>query len=264
MFLSQAWLTANVFNNTIADYLRATGYLLGLLLALLIVRRLLVSRLRAFSKRTATDFDDFLADMFSQVRAASFVVLSLYLSTRSLKLEAAAHAVLRFFAVTILTFQAVLLLQKTVRYGIQKAFRRSYRNDPSAETMANNFGNVLGSALWAIGIIFILDNLGINISAIVAGLGITGVAVAMASQTVLADMFSAIAIFMDRPFHVGDFIVVETYMGTVESIGLKTTRIRSTSGELIIFSNADLTKSRIRNHGRSRPAEAAKPAPAPK
>jgi small-conductance mechanosensitive channel len=104
--------------------------------------------------------------------------------------------------------------------------------------------------IWALAIIIILDNLGVKISALMAGLGIGGVAVALASQTVLGDVFHYFTIFFDRPFEIGDFIVIGEFMGTVEHIGIKSTRIRSLGGEQLVFSNTDLSNSRVRNYKR--------------
>jgi small-conductance mechanosensitive channel len=106
------------------------------------------------------------------------------------------------------------------------------------------------TVIWALGLIFLLDNLGFKVSTVIAGLGIGGIAVAMASQAVLGDLFSYFAILTDRPFEVGDFIIVGDFMGSIEHIGLKTTRVKSLSGEQLVFSNTDLTSSRIRNYKR--------------
>ena len=104
--------------------------------------------------------------------------------------------------------------------------------------------------LWVIVLLLVLDNLGVNITGLVAGLGIGGIAVALALQNILGDLFASLSIVLDKPFVIGDFVVVDTLSGTVEHIGLKTTRIRSLSGEQLIFSNNDLLKSRIRNYKR--------------
>jgi small-conductance mechanosensitive channel len=111
-------------------------------------------------------------------------------------------------------------------------------------------GLICRIALWAIALLVMLDNLGFNVTTLMASLGIGGIAVALAVQNVLGDIFSSISIALDKPFVIGDFIVVEGYMGTVEYVGLKTTRIRSLDGEQIIFSNSELLKSRIRNYKR--------------
>ncbi len=98
--------------------------------------------------------------------------------------------------------------------------------------------------------VFVLDNLGYNVSALLAGLGIGGVAVALALQNVLGDLFASLSIALDKPFVTGDFIIVDDKLGTVSRVGLKTTRVMSLSGEQLVFSNSDLLSSRIRNYKR--------------
>jgi small-conductance mechanosensitive channel len=111
-------------------------------------------------------------------------------------------------------------------------------------------GFIARVALWSILLLMILDNLGFNITALVASLGIGGIAVALALQNILGDIFASLSIAIDKPFVIGDFIIVDDILGTVEYIGLKTTRLRSLDGEQIVFSNTDLLKSRIRNYKR--------------
>ncbi len=111
-------------------------------------------------------------------------------------------------------------------------------------------GLVARIVMWSVILLLILDNLGVNITSLIAGLGIGGVAVALALQNILGDLFASLSIVLDKPFVIGDFVVVDSLSGTIEHIGLKTTRIRSLSGEQIIFSNNDLLKSRIRNYKR--------------
>ena len=110
---------------------------------------------------------------------------------------------------------------------------------------------VAGMLIWSVVILLALENMGVNITALLAGLGVGGVAVALALQNVLGDLFASISIALDKPFVVGDQLTIDTFVGTVERIGVKTTRLRSDSGEQIILSNADIMKSRVRNFGRT-------------
>lgn len=117
--------------------------------------------------------------------------------------------------------------------------------------MTRSLLSLLGRvALWSLVLLLILDNLGLNVSALIASLGIGGIAVALAVQNILGDLFASLSIAIDKPFVIGDFIIVDDLMGTVEHVGLKTSRIRSLGGEQIVFSNNDLLKSRIRNYKR--------------
>lgn len=122
--------------------------------------------------------------------------------------------------------------------------------NPAAVSTINVIALASKIVLWSTVILLGLDNLGINVTALVAGLGIGGVAVALALQNILGDLFASLSIVFDKPFINKDFLIVGDLMGSVEHIGLKTTRIRSLSGEQLIFSNSDLLNSRIRNYGR--------------
>ena len=104
--------------------------------------------------------------------------------------------------------------------------------------------------IWSLLILVMLSNMGVNITALLAGLGVGGVAVALALQNVLGDLFASLSIALDKPFVIGDSLVIDTFIGKVEHIGIKTTRLRSEGGEQIILSNADILKSRVRNFGR--------------
>lgn len=131
-------------------------------------------------------------------------------------------------------------------------FKRRTATEEDRETVGS-FGVIgfLGRVLvWTFVLLLTLDNLGIDITALVAGLGVGGVAVALAVQNILGDLFASLSITLDRPFVIGDFVIVGDYMGSVEYIGIKSTRLRSLGGEQIVVSNADLLASRVRNYGR--------------
>lgn len=135
------------------------------------------------------------------------------------------------------------------------AWLRARRSAASSDNRAaagslGIIGFVVRTAVWAVILLLALENLGINVTALVAGLGVGGIAVALAVQSLLGDLFASLSITLDRPFVIGDFVIVGDYMGSVEQIGIKSTRIRSLGGEQIIMSNADLLGSRVRNYGR--------------
>ena len=246
----KSWLELTVFNNTVSDYALATFNLAALVIVLMLSKRLLVRHFGKLAAKTANDFDDFLVSLFAQVGAPVFIVASLSFVTLPLHLEDQVRSIIRYVLVIVVTVRAVLIAQEIVRYSIGKSYRRARPDDPASETVIKNLTNIVRWAIWALGAVFVLDNLGVNISTLVAGLGIGGIAIALAAQAVLGDLFSALSIWVDKPFEVGDFIIVDGLMGSVEYVGLKTTRIRSLSGEQLIFSNSDLTKSRIKNYKR--------------
>jgi len=128
--------------------------------------------------------------------------------------------------------------------------KRKQKENPEDLTTLGLIGLAGRIAVWSVVVLLILDNLGVDITALVAGLGIGGVAVALALQNILGDLFASLSIVLDKPFVVGDFLAVGDMLGSVEHIGLKTTRLRSLSGEQLVFSNTDLLGSRVRNYGR--------------
>lgn len=125
-----------------------------------------------------------------------------------------------------------------------------HATDGSSITTFKALGVVARLTIWLTLGLVALSALHIQIRPLLTGLGIGGLAVALAVQNILGDLFAAIAIVVDKPFVVGDSISVDNYRGKVEHIGLKTTRVRSESGEMIIFSNGELLKSKIRNYSR--------------
>ena len=157
--------------------------------------------------------------------------------------------IIKDFGVIVLTISVIRMIAGLVSYAMEIYWLKGEKNT-TKEVAFNGIIMLVRGIVWALGIIFLLDNFGFNISSILTGLGIGGVAIALAAQAVLGDLFSYLAIFFDRPFEVGDFIVSGEIRGTVEHIGIKTTRIRSISGEQLILSNSQLTNSKISNYRR--------------
>src|SRR3989338_7837549 len=214
-----------LYQNTIQNYLFAVVTFLGILVVLSILKRFLIKHLSQLAKKTINDFDDFIVTLLSQIGLPVFSVVSLYYSTLPLELSETIRVFIRYALVIVVTIRAVLLFQEIVQYGIGKAYRKRMKSDdPSVELMVKSITGITRWIIWVLAVVFILDNLGVNISTFVAGIGIGGIAVAMASQAILGDAFSALSIFLDKPFEIGDFIILDgDYLGSVEHIGIKTT-----------------------------------------
>jgi small-conductance mechanosensitive channel len=155
----------------------------------------------------------------------------------------------KFFFMGCLTILVARGLTSFAAYGFS-AYWAHRGKDLAVEHSLKGMLNIINFLIWFLAVIFFCDNMGFKISTLIAGLGIGGVAVALAAQAILGDLFSYFSILFDRPFEVGDFIIVGDLMGSVQHIGIKTTRIMSLSGEQIVFSNTDLTNSRVRNFRR--------------
>jgi MscS family membrane protein len=226
----------------------AVGIAIYLVLAL--IRRLLIRRLRGEGGARAPGWREGLRDALSGTSRLFLLVLALYAGAFVAQVPAAAQRVIESALVIALFLQGALWASRIAAgwiswYAAQKAA------EGAAITNALAVIQLLARvAVWSLALMLILNNLGFDVTALVAGLGIGGVAIALAAQNILGDLFASLAIVLDRPFVVGDFIVFGDYLGTVERIGIKTTRIRSLSGEELVCSNTDLLATRIRNYKR--------------
>lgn len=242
-------LEITFLQNSVLDYLIFLATLLVGILIVRIIKSVILSRLKAWSKKTATTIDDFLIRIFEKTLLPLVYFGVFYLATRSLTLNPTLAKIIDVLGVILLTIFGIRFLVAIVSYVLE-AYWLKGEKDEAKQRSIKGILRVIKVIIWGIGITFLLDNLGFRISAVVAGLGIGGIAVALAAQAILGDLFSYLSILFDRPFEIGDFIILDNYLGTIEHIGIKTTRVRSLSGEQLVFSNTDLTNSRLRNYKR--------------
>ena len=238
------------YHNTL--YLWAVALAVALIVfgGLYLLRRILLGQLKRFVGRTRTDVDDIASEVVAATRNWYFVVVAVWAGAMFLDLP----EVLRE---RITTVAALATLVQIGIWGVAaiKAYVSRYSDakltdDPASVTTIRALGFLGTLLVWVAVFLVALDNLGIEVTAMVAGLGIGGVAIALAVQNILGDLFASLSIVLDKPFVYGDFIVIGDMAGTVEKVGLKTTRVRSLSGEQLVFSNSDLLQSRIRNYKR--------------
>ena len=233
--------------NKISDYLTAVIALLVSFLIIKIVIRHIIKHIKKISEKTATTIDDFLVIVLEKLAVPFLYFVAVYISIKSLAFHPYLERGMNYFGLAIVVVFVVRFVIMLVEYGLKTYLVKS-GYDAAFEHSIQGILVVIKILAWGGAIIFFLDNLGFKISAVIAGLGIGGVAVALAAQAILKDLFSYFSIIFDRPFKIGDFIIAGDYMGTIEYIGIKTTRIRSLGGEVLIFSNSDLTDSRLRNY----------------
>jgi small-conductance mechanosensitive channel len=244
------FLQNEVLNNEVWLWFVALGIFLFVGLVLRVVMRRLVRRLRRVTAKTPGRFDDLLVELLAKTRFLFVLVVALYAGSLILALPDAAERALRALFILALLIQAGFWGDGIATFWIRRTASRKMEDDAATATSLAALGFVAKVAIWSIVALLALDNLGIDITTLIAGLGIGGIAIALAVQNVLGDLFASLSIIVDKPFVIGDFIIVGDLMGTVERIGLKTTRVRSLSGEQIIFSNSDLLASRVRNYKR--------------
>lgn len=233
------------FGNSLEKYCIALVVFVAFFLALKIFRSVVVSRLKRIAEKTKTTLDDHLVGILEGISPLFFWFLSFYLTIKTLNVNNDFEKIFDGLFIVLVILEAVKITRHIIDFGLQKLSGRK------EATVINGLRLVINIALWATALLLILSNLGFNISALAASLGIGGIAIAFAAQNILADLFSSFTIYFDKPFQVGDYIIVTGSVGvvdgTVTHIGLKTTRILSLRGEEIVVSNKELTESHIQN-----------------
>jgi small-conductance mechanosensitive channel len=239
------------YGNNVKTWLIAAAMVVAVVVGARIVRGVVAIRLRRLTSKTDTRLDDLALDVLGHTRSLPVLVMALYIGSLSLILDPRIHRYLPMVAIAALTVQLGIWASAAVRYWINDyRTRKIEAGDTAGLGTVSVLSIIIRMALWVIVLMLLLDNVGVDVTALVAGLGIGGIAIALALQTVLSDVFASIAIMLDKPFEVGDFIIVGDLMGNVENVGVKTTRVRSLSGEQLVFGNHDLLGSRIRNYKR--------------
>lgn len=241
------FLERTYFNNTVLDYLIALGIILLGFLLTAIFKRILLRRIKGWTQGTETDADNFLIERIERFGIPALYLFAAYTGINYLNLSEKTQKVLGIIVTVVITIMVIQLIFTTVIVLLRAYLKRQENAEEKMKQLAG-LRIIIGIVIWSLGTLFLFDNLGYDISAVIAGLGIGGIAVALAAQNILGDLFNYFVIFFDRPFEIGDFLVIDDKNGIVESIGIKTTRIKTLSGEQLVFANSDLTASRIHNY----------------
>jgi small-conductance mechanosensitive channel len=238
--------------NPLSAWLTALGIALAINFAVGVVKWAIVHHLARLVGKSHTALDDSLVEMARRTRQWLVLFVTLYVGAQYLALPDRAGLVLKAAATVALVVQVGLWAGALIEFWIGRSRALAMAADAGTATTLSVVNFAAKLVLWTFLLLVGLDNLGVNVTALVAGLGVGGIAVALAVQNILGDLFASLSIVVDKPFVLGDFIIVDDYMGTVEHIGLKTTRIRSLGGEQIVFANSDLLSARMRNYKRMR------------
>lgn len=243
-------LAVEYLGNSLTRWGIALGVFAGLLLLLLLVRRVAVHRLARLAARTGTEADDLAGEVLARTKAVLLLLVSAGIAGRSLTLAPKIELALHRLVFLALAVQAGIWLSHLLTWVVARYLRQRDAEQAVRAAVLGLFSFFGRVAIWSVVLLLCLANFGFDVTALVAGLGVGGIAVGLALQNVLQDTFASLSIVLDKPFEIGDSIAVGEFEGTVERIGLKTTRIRSLTGEQIVFGNGDLLSSRIRNYKR--------------
>lgn len=244
------WLDYELLSNSVSEWTISAAALVVVLSVLFLARRLARGRLQKLAAEDNAIFLSVAAHVVGQTKGWFLMLIALNVSLRSI--EAGDKFDVFFGRLLIIGMLVQFGLWAVAGLGRFMLLRRQAQLEEDAGAVAamDIVGFLIRVAVWTIVFLLALDNLGVNITALVAGLGVGGIAVALAAQNIISDLFASLSIVLDRPFVLGDFLVIDELAGNVEKVGIKTTRVRSLSGEQLVFSNNDLLGSRIRNYGR--------------
>jgi small-conductance mechanosensitive channel len=243
-------LEQSVYGNTIFEWLIAASFALVAGATLVALRTLVLHRLTARNTEAHPHAAARMRAVFEGTRPWFLITVAVFIGAQVVELPRKADRFVDHVTIIAVIAQTAVWASLAIRYWLARQIAAKRETDAGAATTVAVLGFFAQLALWSLVVLLALENLGFNITTLLAGLGIGGIAMALAAQGILGDIFASMTIALDRPFAIGDFITIDNVMGTVEHIGLKTTRLRSISGEQIIIANTDLLKSRVRNFKR--------------
>jgi small-conductance mechanosensitive channel len=240
--LDPAW---ELLGNTLLQY---TVSILVFVLAYVlfkIVQKIVIVRLAHIAERTPTNLDNTFVKMVRSFRPPFYAFLAFWLAFQFLNVHGLMEQVLTAVVIVWIIYQAVIAAGILIDDVLLERVAKD--KDPTTRSALTVLTRLAKGAIWGLGLILLLSNLGVDVTGLLAGVGIGGIAIAFALQGILSDLFSSFSIYFDKPFEVGDFIIVGDKLGTVENIGIKSTRLRALSGEELVLSNHFLTGAQIQN-----------------
>ena len=234
--------------NTSRDYLTALLIVLASILLLWLFKYVIVKRAKRMAEHTKSKLDDAVVATLGAFNWPFYIVVALYIASYFLELPEYVHRVGVYVILIVVVYYIAKAAQYLISYGFRRSIDKHQEADPDFNPASLDFaGRIVKGAIWIVAAILVMQNLGYEITTLVAGLGIGGVAVAFALQSGLTDVFASFSIYFDKPFQIGDYIEIGEDNGHVKKIGIKSTRLETLQGEELIISNQELTESRVRN-----------------
>lgn len=249
IFVMREILDQVYYNNTIREYLIALSTIVVGIILVLSFKKVIIKRLQTWTEKTPGTWDDFIVHSFSRFGIPIIQWIIVYWGIHLLDLSTRTERISQLVTSILITYFILRLVSTVVMLLLKSGIRRREHGEEKIKQLGGLM-MVINIFIWIIGLVVLLSNWGVEVTPLITGLGIGGIAIALAAQNILGDLFNYFVIFFDRPFEAGDFIIVDDKMGTIEYVGIKTTRLRSLGGEQIIIGNSNLTGSRIHNYKR--------------
>ncbi len=241
-------LQLEIFNNLIIDWLFAILIVAIAWLVLKIFKTIIVSRLKTISKKTKNNIDDLAIEAIATIHWPFYFFISIYIGSHFVDLPQTINSILYYAFLIAVVYYAIRFLESLINYGTKVVIKKK-KDKQDGVGIIKFMSSLLKVSLWILAVTLLLSNMGYDVTSLIAGLGIGGVAVALALQNILGDLFSSLTIYFDKPFQVGDYIALGDQIGMVKKVGIKTTRVELLQGEELIVANSELTNSQIRNFG---------------
>lgn len=244
------FLTLQIGDNLVKDYAISLGIFFVSIFLLQIFKSIILLKIKAFSEKTKTSWDDIFCDVLQSLGWPFYFTIALYAATRFITLVETLDSTISGLTLIVLTIYVVLSIQKLLEFLLFQVLQKHQGEEVVDSTISNFLKNAMRATLWVGAAIIILQNLGFQVGAFIGSLGIAGIAIAFALQNVLGDVFAFFSLYFDKPFKKGDFIIVGNDMGTIEKIGIKSTRVKTLQGQQLIIPNTELTQTRVNNYKR--------------
>ncbi len=239
-----------LLHNPLQDWLIAIGIVLGIMLFATLLKRQVIKRMSKLARSSDRQIFGAMVKMAQASKLWLVAIVALQLGGNYLDLPHKADLTLQRLMTMAVFLQFGIWISALLDFWIARS-RNQLPDAGVTESRSLDPFSFLGRlVLWTLVLLLVLDNMGVNITALATSLGVGGIAVALAVQNILGDLFASLSIVIDKPFVIGDSIAIDGLSGTVEHVGLKTTRIRSSTGEQLVVANSDMLKARLRNYKR--------------
>lgn len=243
----QQFMAQTFFGNTVEQYAYTLAIFLGTMFVMWLVKTVILARLKVLAKKTETMFDDAIIDSLGMITWPFYILVSLTLAIGYISVNLVLDKIMLFLMLFLIVYYGNRVVKILIVHGARALRKNEDEEEDADETFAEVVAILIQITIWVGAILFVLSNLGFDITTAIAGLGIGGIAIAFALQNVLSDIFASFSIYFDKPFKVGDYIVIGADSGVVQKIGIKSTRIKTLQGQELVMSNKELTSTRINN-----------------
>ncbi|MBN2102055.1 MAG: mechanosensitive ion channel family protein [Candidatus Aenigmarchaeota archaeon] len=244
-------LVTKVMANSLQDYVISLVIFLIAFAVLRLFKFVVLKKLKSLAKRTKTDWDDLFIDVIDSIGWPFYIFVALYISFNTLVLPTVTGMIVYYLLILLGVFYVAKGIGKFLDFSTRRVVDKRKREEKDADTtVISLFNKIIKAVVWVAAFLFILSSAGIDISGALVGVGVTGIVLGFALQNVLSDLFASFSIYFDKPFKIGDFIIIGDDMGTIEKIGIKSTRINTLHGHMLVVSNRELTTARVNNYAK--------------